>query len=140
MADARAEAPVVNFTGKWKLDPALSESMDPVFALQDVGWLARKAAATFDAEADITQTSDRLVVRFDNLLGKHEQDLYFDGRPHDTVNPAGMPTTFTTVWTAGGTALAASGLLQEEDGRTGQLSEYRTLSADGRVMEVLSED
>lgn len=133
---ALADTPAVDFSGSWKLDRALSQSMDAVFALQDVSWLLRKAAATFDLEAEITQAPDRLVVRFDNLLGQHEQDLWFDGRPHETVNPAGMPTTFTTRWVGGGTALVATGVMRDDEGRTGLLTEHRTLSADGAVMTV----
>jgi len=128
-------APGVDFSGSWVLDDSLSQPMDPIFALQDLSWAVRKAAASFDSKATITQSADRLTVTFDNLLGEHRQELFFDGAPHTTVNPAGVPTTFSSAW-ADGVKLVASGSLKNEEGQEGTLTEVRTLSEDGQVMTV----
>jgi hypothetical protein len=134
-----ADAPAIDFTGHWVLDDSASQSMDPIFSLQGLSWVARKAAATLDNEAVIAQQGDRLVVTFDNITGEARQELFFDGQPHPTVNPAGMATTFTSSWADGGKALVAVGAVEADDGTTGTLTEYRTLSADGAVMTVALE-
>lgn len=131
--------PRPDFSGSWRIDDALSQPMEPIFVLQDLSWIQRKAAAGFDVEAEISQQPDRLIVRFDNLTGEHKQELFFDGQPHASVNPAGVATTFTTVWSAEGTTLVASGNFRLDDGTEGTLQERRTLSADGQQMSVVVE-
>ncbi|MCO4745896.1 MAG: hypothetical protein KC912_13970 [Proteobacteria bacterium] len=128
-------APLVDFTGGWQLDHQLSLPMDPLLELQGVPWLLRKVSAGFDATASITQSSDRLSVTFDNFRGVHNQVLLFNGQPHLTVNPAGLPTTLSTTWTHDGTVLVATGPV-DADGRTAVLTERRSLSALGDVMTV----
>jgi len=135
LAEPSEPAPEVDFSGSWVLDERLSQPMDPIFALQDMSWAVRKAAASFDSKARISQSADRLTVTFDNLLGEQRQELFFDGAPHTTVNPAGVPTTFTSAW-ADGVRLVASGSLKSEEGQEGTLTEVRTLSEDGQVMTV----
>jgi hypothetical protein len=137
-ATALSAAPP-DFTGSWSIDDAASQPMDPVFEIQGLSWIQRKAAAGFDSTAEITQEPDRLIVRFDNILGKHRQELFFDGAPHATVNPAGIATTFTSKWSDDGVALLAAGTFQLDDGVSCTLSERRTLSADKSHMSVLVE-
>jgi hypothetical protein len=95
----------------------------------------RKTAEGMDAAASITQSGDRMTVTFDNLRGTHIQELVFDGQPHQTVNPAGMSTTFSTTWTDGGAVLVSSGPL-DADGQPATLTERRSLSPRGDVMTV----
>ncbi|MFT5681273.1 MAG: hypothetical protein ACI8RZ_002179, partial [Myxococcota bacterium] len=124
------EASLVDFTGSWQIDDQLSLSMDPILELQGVSWALRKAAGGFDATASIAQSTDRLSVTFDNFSGVQNQVLLFNGQPHQTVNPAGLPTTLRTTWTEGGTVLVATGLVEAE-GQTATLTERRSLSPGG---------
>ncbi|MFT4974713.1 MAG: hypothetical protein ACI8S6_000596 [Myxococcota bacterium] len=128
-----SHAQQANFTGRWVIDEQLSLSMDPVFAIQGISWAVRQAAKSFDTEANITQSADRITVTFDNFRGTHNQVLIFDGQPHQTVNPAGLATTFSTRWD--GEALVASGPV-DVDGQAATLTERRSLSPRGDVMTV----
>ena len=130
---AAAWAQDVDFSGSWTLNEQLSMSMDPIFALQGIPWAIQKVAAGFDAEAVIAQTDSQMTVTFDNFRGTHHQVLVFDGQPHTTVNPAGLPTTLSTRWQ--GDVLVAQGSV-DIDGQRATLTERRTLSPDGRTMTV----
>jgi len=127
--------PQVDFSGSWALDEQLSLPMDPIFALQGVPWALRKIADGFDASAEITQSNERLTVTFSNFRGVQNQVLVFDGQPHATVNPAGLPTTMSTTWSDGGTVLVASGPVEAE-GASATLTERRSLSPRGDLMTV----
>lgn len=135
MLPGLSRAQEVDFSGSWRLDEQLSLSMEPLLELQGVPWALRKAAGGFDAEATITQSSDRLSVTFDNFRGVQNQVLLFDGTPHQTVNPAGLPTTLTTSWADGGAVLVATGQVEAE-GQSATLTERRSLSPRGDVMTV----
>lgn len=121
------------FSGTWSLDRDASTSMDPVLSLQGVSWALRKAAANLDAESVITQDAAGMTVQFDNFRGKVDQRMVFDGQPHATVNPGGLPTTSSTSWE--GAVLVASGPV-DADGVEATLTERRSLSADGATMTV----
>ena len=122
-----------NFSGSWVLNEQRSQSMDPIFTLQDIPWAQRKLASGLDAQATITQAEDRLTVTFINFIGTHNQVLVFNGQPHATVNPAGLPTTLATSWQ--GDVLVARGSLSS-DGQAATLTERRSLSPDGQTMTV----
>jgi len=123
----------VNFSGSRVLNPQQSQSMDPIFELQGTSWAIRKAASGLDNQATITQTGDRVTVQFKNLTGTHDQILIFDGKPHQTVNPAGMSTTITASWQ--GAVLVARESVKV-DGQKATLTERRSLSSDGKTMTV----
>ncbi len=123
-----------DFSGSWRLDEQLSLSMESLLELQGVPWALRKMAGGFDVEALITQSADGMTVTFDNLRGLQRQELVFDGQPHQTVNPAGLPTTLSSTWAEGG-VLVATGPVEAE-GRTATLTERRALSRRGDVMTV----
>jgi hypothetical protein len=84
-------------------------------------------------QATIIQSADRISVTFDNLRGVQEQVIIFDGQPHKTVNPAGLPTTLSTSREGDGSVLVATGPA-ESDGQTAILTERRSLSPRGDVM------
>ncbi|MCB9778926.1 MAG: hypothetical protein H6742_10215 [Alphaproteobacteria bacterium] len=132
-------AHAVDFSGRWSLDKAASGSMDPILELQGVAWAKRKLAEGLDAKVAITQTADRMTAAYDNAAGKQQQVLVFDGRPHSTVNPAGIETTFSTSWQDGENRLVSSGPASGQDGAAGTLTETRTLSADGATLTVVVE-
>ena len=127
----------VDFSGTWTLDASASGSMNPILALQGVGWARRQRAERLDAKVSITQAGDRLTAVYDNATGQQKQVLVFDGRPHETVNPAGITTTFSTAWHDGETRLVSSGPSASDDGATGTLTETRTLSSDGQTLTVV---
>jgi len=128
-------AAAADFSGAWAIDEAASQSMDPVLALQDVSWVKRKLAESMDHEQVAVQTDTGLTITYDNLVGPVVQELFFDGQPHASVNPAGLPTTFIAIWQD--EALVATGPVTNDDGREGYLKEHRTLSADGETMTIL---
>lgn len=132
-----APAFAVDFSGTWALDVNASGSMDPILELQGVSWARRKLAERLDARVRITQVGDRLTAVYDNVLGKQEQVLVFDGMPHETVNPAGIATTFSTSWRDGETRLVSSGPCTSDEGATSTLTETRTLSADGMTLTLM---
>jgi len=125
-----------DFSGHWLLDADASQRLDAVLEVQGVSRLKRKLAAGLDNDLELTQSTDKLVVVFDNILGRITQELYFDGRPHVTHNPARQEVTFTTNWADDHRTLISSGPLVDDDGATGTMSERRTLSADGRTMYI----
>jgi len=133
---AAAPALAADFSGRWLLDEAASGSMDPILDLQGVGWAQRKLAEGLDAKVTITQTAETLTATYENLAGDPTQVLHFDGKPHESVNPAGLPVTFSARWTQGDAVLVASGPATTEDGAAGTLTETRSLSADGRTMTI----
>lgn len=126
----------LDFSGHWLLDADASQSLDAVLEVQGVSRLKRKLGATLDNDLELTQSTDKLVVVFDNILGRITQELYFDGRPHSTHNPARQEVSFTTSWADDHRTLMSSGPLVTDDGATGAMSERRTLSADGRTMTI----
>lgn len=125
-----------DFSGTWTLSTERSSPMDPILELQDVPWAVRVVAGDLDRNAVIRQQADRMTIHFDNWRGELEQVLLFDGQPHTTVNPAGLPTTFSTRWE--GEVLVSEGPADIE-GEQALLRERRTLSADGREMTVVVE-
>lgn len=129
---ATAEHP--NFTGTWSLDTDASGSMDPIFKLQGISWTKRKLGATLDNELKATQTADKLSIVFDNLKGTITQELYPDGKPHETMNPAGRAVTFTTTWSEDGKSLVSTGLTVTEEGTHATITVRRSLSADEKTM------
>ena len=129
---ASAEHP--DFTGTWSLDSAASGSMDPIFKLQGISWAKRKVGASLDNEQKVTQTADKITTVFDNLKGTVTQEIYFDGKPHATVNPAGHSVTFTTNWSEDGKVLVSTGPTVTEDGINATITEQRSLSADGKTL------
>jgi hypothetical protein len=133
---APAWADRVDFTGAWKLDEGASDTMEAVLALEDVGWAKRKLVESLDAEVVIQQDAGKLIATFDNLLGDAKQQLFFDGKPHETVNPAGFAATFTTQWLDDRT-MVATGPSSGESGSPGTLTETRSLSADGKTMQLV---
>lgn len=127
----------VDFSGTWTLDASASGSMDPILELQGVSWAKRKLAERLDAKVIITQAGDRLTAVYDNTLGQQEQVLVFDGKPHQTVNPAGIATTFATTWHDGETRLVSSGPSTSDEGAVGTLTETRSLSSDGQTLTIV---
>lgn len=121
-----------DFTGTWRLDDAASQSMDDVLALQDISWAKRKVAGYLDNNVVIVQSSDRMTVTFENVLGSHRQELVFSGQPHQTVNPAGLPTAFASRWV--GEELVCTGPTSDGEGLGGVITERRSLSADEQTM------
>lgn len=130
-----AFAAPADFTGTWVMDEAASTSLEPVFKLQGVAWAKRKIAEGLDQEQLITQDGDRVSVVFDNIVGRMEQKLVADGKPHETVNTANRPVTFTTNWLADG-GLQGKAVLMSEAGKPADLTVTRRLSADGKTMSI----
>ena len=129
-----ASAEHADFTGTWALDTAASGSMDPIFKLQGISWAKRKVGAKLDAEQKVTQTADKITTVFNNLKGTITQEMYFDGKPHATVNPAGYPVTFTSHWFEDGKVLVSTGPTVTDQGITATITERRSLSADGKIL------
>ncbi len=112
----QASAQHTDFTGTWTLDAAASGSMDPIFKLQGISWAKRKLGAKMDAKQKTTQTADKLTTVFNNVKGTITQEVYFDGKPHATVNPAGYPVTFMSHWSKDGKVLVSTGPTVTEEG------------------------
>ena len=126
-------AEAADLSGHWVLDAGASQPIDPILAAQGVSWAKRKAAEYLDTDCTIVQSGERLVLTFRGPLGTVTQTLVADGQPHATVNPAGLPTTWTTSWQ--GEALVSVGTTQAE-GQQAALTERRTLSADQQVLSL----
>lgn len=124
----------IDFSGSWELDKDASDSMDAIFDLQKISWVKKKMGANLDAKPVIRQTSEGLIIAFDNVAGKTTQHLYFDGKEHLTQNPAGHDARFTSTWSKDGKALISTGPSITEDGLKGTLTEVRELSEDKTTM------
>lgn len=123
-----------DFSGVWMLDAEASGSMDAVFELQGISWIKRKFAAQLDVKQTLTQSDEKLELVFDNLLGTHHQRLYFDGKPHVTVNPGGREVTLSSRWVDNDQVLISTGPTTTEDGAAATITERRSLSANGTIL------
>lgn len=126
-----------NFSGVWVLDTEASDSMDTLFELQGISWIKRKFATKLDVKQTLTQTDEKLELVFDNILGIHRQVLYFDGKPHVTVNPGGREFTLSSHWIDNDQVLISTGPITTEDGAAAMIMERRSLSTNGTILKLL---
>ena len=125
-------ATAADLSGRWVLDAAASERVDAALLLMEVPWAKRKIAEYLDNDCTIQQSGDRLTLTFRNMLGTVEQQLVANGQPVQTVNPAGLPTSWVSAWE--GESLVSVGVARDESGQEGELIERRALSADGQTL------
>ncbi|MEL6342705.1 MAG: hypothetical protein AAFV53_06205 [Myxococcota bacterium] len=123
-----------DFSGQWTLDSSASESMTPIFDMQEVSWAKRQMASTLDKSFAIVQGADRMTVTYSNALGTIDQVLLFNNQPHTTRNPAGQNVTLKTQWR--GETLVSSGSTPVGEAGTGIVTASRTLSQDGNTLNV----
>ncbi|PGH27344.1 hypothetical protein AJ80_01056 [Polytolypa hystricis UAMH7299] len=62
---APADVTCQDLSGIWVMDKTLSNDTDPIFQMQGMGWLIRKALAYATVTLDITQTKQGEIVHID---------------------------------------------------------------------------
>jgi hypothetical protein len=127
--------PKVDFSGRWELDLAASDSLDEVLKACGVSAIERMFVNTAAVTQVITQTDQEVTIDVISGFYKRTDILLLDGRKTPGVDPAGRAVESASSWNADGTAIVTSVWLQP-----GQppLEMTRTLE-DSQTMYVVDE-
>ncbi|MBX2798067.1 MAG: hypothetical protein KTR31_10370 [Myxococcales bacterium] len=119
-----------DFSGRWTLDLAASDSLDELLEAQGVGWVKRKAVAKMAVTQTITQTTDEVTVKVVSRYKEELSTLRVDGQPRTVSDERGQARVIHE-WQ--GEHLVTTSTRQLGDGAS-TLTVHRSLSADGTTL------
>lgn len=96
LAPAAWGAPALS--GRFVLDSAASQPIEPLLKAQGVSWALRKAAASARPTLSITQSGDTVTIQSQSPMGQTTEVFTADGKPHATASASGKPATWTSRW------------------------------------------
>lgn len=85
-------------SGRFVLDTAASQPIEPLLKAQGVSWALRKAAATARPTLAVSQSGDTVTVQSQSPMGETTEVFTTDGQPHATASVSGAPVTWTSRW------------------------------------------
>jgi hypothetical protein len=131
-AGARAQDLPPNFTGTWKLDRSLSESMREMLKAQGYNAIEVSLLERVPVTQVMSQTRDSLAIEIRATIVRTSELLRFDGQSHPDRNNVVGPLVRLSQWSPDGRQLLTTTKYNAKCGLGAEMTVTRTIAPNER--------